>query len=547
MSEEELTPLAQDPADEPNPPTTREQLWERIRLTSKDEFILKEMVRLGFWDESRGTGKAPSKLIKDIGRLEREVQALAGEKSRLADRERLLREIRQRRLAEAKQKREETKARRERERQARAAAWAETQKTEIVYLGEGVSAGLGYGDGDERRRGDDARLRSNGIPVIGSGGELADAMGISLRELRFLAFRRKVAETHHYRRFRIPKKTGGERLISAPMPRLKGAQRWILEHILEPVPVHEAAHGFVKERNIVTNAQVHCRKDVVINLDLKDFFPSITYRRVKGLFRALGYCEEVATVAALICTEPEVTEIELDGVTRFVERGERRLPQGSPASPAITNLLCRRLDRRLAGLADSLSFAYTRYADDLTFSALDEPGAAPCELSKRVGKILRATRGIVEHEDFQVHPEKTRIMRKGARQEVTGLTVNDRPNVDRKIRRRLRALIFQIEEGGFEGKTWPGVPAGAPPGKLLQCLLGYAAFVRMVDEEEGREMLDRLRAVMPQTGVSLPPDPVYPNKVPSWTRQAEEAEGGADNEAQPAEGKKSLWQRLKFW
>ena len=545
MSEEPLRPLAEDPADEPHPPTTREQLWERIRLTSKDEFILKEMVRLGFWDESKGTGKAPAKLIKDIGRLEREVQALAGEKSRLEDRDRLLREIRKRRLAEAKQKREETKARRETERRERAAAWAETCKTEIVYLGEGVSAGLGYGDGDPRREGDDARLRSNGLPILKSAGELAGAMGISLGELRFLAFHRKVAETNHYRRFRIPKKTGGERLISAPMPRLKAAQRWILEHVLEPVPIHDAAHGFVKERNIVTNARVHCRKDVVINLDLKDFFPSITYRRVKGLFRALGYAEEVATVLALLCTEPEVTEIELDGVTRFVQRGERHLPQGSPASPAITNLLCRRLDRRLSGLAASQGFAYTRYADDLTFSALKEPGAAPDALPKRVGKILRATRGIVEHEDFRVHPEKTRIMHKGARQEVTGLTVNERPNLDRKTRRRLRALLFQIEKDGLDGKSWAHLPQSASSGKLMQCLLGYAAFAAMVDGAEGRDWTRRLRAVLAETGVRLPADPVYPERTPSWTAKDEPESSSGGEEI--AGDRKSWWQRLKFW
>lgn len=555
---DELRPLATDPADEPNPPTSREELWERIRLTSRDEFILKEMVRLGFWDAKQGKGKAPAKLIQDIGRLEREVAELAGEKSRLEDRARLLKEIRQRRMAEAKKKREETKARREQERQERAAAWRETQKTEVVYLGEGVSAGLGYGEHDERRQGDDGRLRAHGLPQIGGADELAEAMGIRLGELRFLAFQRKVAETNHYRRFLVPKKTGGERLISAPMPRLKAAQRWVLENVLEKVPVHDAAHGFVKDRNIVTNARLHCGQDVVINLDLKDFFPTVTYRRVKGLFRSLGYSEEIATVLGLICTEPEITEIELDGVTRFVQRGPRRLPQGSPASPALTNLICRRLDRRLQGLAESLGFVYSRYADDLTFSAKDGAGAETGDLSRRVGKVLRACRGIVEHEDFLVHPGKTRIMHKGSRQEVTGLTVNEKPNLDRKTRRRLRAVLFQLEKDGPDGKFWPGVGSDAAPGKLLQSLLGYAAFTQMVDLDEGRELVRRLRAVMQETGVQLPPAPTYPEKVPSWKQKdaaqdsedlppAEDDTRAGDEDHSEAQGKKSLWQRLKFW
>lgn len=189
-------------------------------------------------------------------------------------------------------------------------------------------------------------------------------------------------------RFTIPKKSGGERLISAPMPRLKRAQYWVLDNILARAPLHDAAHGFAPERSILTNARNHVGRDVVINLDLKDFFPTLTYARVKGLFEALGYAEAVAIPLALLCTEPDVDEVTLDGERHFIADGPRLLPQGAPTSPAITNLICRKLDRRLMGLSRTLGFVYSRYADDLTFSGSGEA-------VKKIGTLLKAVHGIV--------------------------------------------------------------------------------------------------------------------------------------------------------
>ena len=141
------------------------------------------------------------------------------------------------------------------------------------------------------------------------------------------------------------------------MPRLKAAQEWVLRNVLDRVEAHDAAHGFRAGRSIVTNAEPHVGADAVVNLDLEDFFPSIGYRRVRGVFRAIGYSEAAATVFALLCTAADVEEVELDGERYYVEVSERRLPQGAPSSPAITNVLCRRLDRRLAAIAADLGFA----------------------------------------------------------------------------------------------------------------------------------------------------------------------------------------------
>ena len=124
-----------------------------------------------------------------------------------------------------------------------------------------------------------------------------------------------------------------------PMPRLKKAQRWLLDEILSKVKAHPAAHGFTKDRNIVSNASPHVGARVVVNLDLSDFFPTLGYRRVRGMFRKLGYSEQAATIFALLATEPDTAQVELDGQRYHVALGERRLPQGAPTSSAVTNAI----------------------------------------------------------------------------------------------------------------------------------------------------------------------------------------------------------------
>jgi RNA-directed DNA polymerase len=198
----------------------------------------------------------------------------------------------------------------------------------------------------------------------------------------------------------------------------------------------------------------------------------------------------VATALALLCTEPEIDEVELDGETYFVARGPRHLPQGSPASPGITNLLCRRLDRRLEGLAQSLGFTYTRYADDLTFSAKGYNAS-----SVNVGKLLRAVADIIKHEGFDLHPDKTRVMRRGRRQEVTGVVVNDQMGVDRETLRKFRATLYQIEKDGPAGKKW-----GSGATNLLSAIHGYASFVAQVDPDKGRALLAQVGRIHDKYG-----------------------------------------------
>ncbi len=455
-------------------PRSRQELYEMIRNSSREEFILNEMKRLGFWNTEGGLPKLSEELIKKKGAANREMQDLLKKKRIWQNKEKLLKEMRKKRMAEAKARRTETKAKRERIRAEKAEAWKQKQENDIIYLGEGVSAGLNEKESDKNK------LKALGLPVYSDVKELASSMNLTLGKIRYLSYHRKVSKTSHYKRFRIKKKTGGERIISAPMLHLKNAQHWILENVLYKINVDENAHGFVPQRSILTNAEKHVGNEFLVNIDLKDFFPSLNFKRVKGLFVAMGYSEQIATIFSLMCTEPEMDEVELDGENYFVARGERILPQGAPTSPAITNLVCHRLDKRMKGLAKKFGFTYSRYADDMTFSkaAADEDGFK---------KLMWAVRQIVKDENFTIHPDKVHIMRKGSRREVTGIVVNEKLSVSRKKLKNFRAVLHKIEKTrSLDGINWG---KGSP----MNAIFGFANFVRMVDPEKGNVLMDKVK------------------------------------------------------
>jgi RNA-directed DNA polymerase len=463
-------------------PRTRQDLYDKIRQSSKEEFILDEMIRLGFWAANGEIPNDPADEIRRRSEINRELDTLRAENRSLHNEEALKKAALKLRMAESRRKQQETKERRECERQARAIAWQAQQASAIGYLGQGVSGGLNLTSSNLDR------LQQHRLPILHDANDLAVAMGIPIGQLRFLSFSRSVATISHYVRFKIPKKTGGVRDISAPLPRLKQAQQWILDNILDQVVLHPTAHGFRRGRSIVTNAQPHVGALVVINLDLQNFFPSISYRRVKGIFCSLGYSEAIATILGLICTEPDVTEVVLDGKSYYIAQTDRHLPQGAPSSPALTNLLCRRLDRRLAGLASDRGFVYTRYADDLTFSTADS------EKMREIGNILKGTQGIVAHEGLTVHPDKTRVLRQSQQQEVTGVVVNQKLNVDRSTLKRFRATLYQIEKDGLAGKQWG---QGAD---LLQSIQGFAHYIAMVNPSKGSEFLAQVQRIQKKYG-----------------------------------------------
>ncbi|MHC4780020.1 MAG: reverse transcriptase family protein [Planctomycetota bacterium] len=259
------------------------------------------------------------------------------------------------------------------------------------------------------------------------------------RNLNFLAYHKK----DPYRVHRIPKRGGGFRTIHEPCPALKVVQRKILHELLDKVILHRCCHGFAKKRSIVSNARCHEGRELVVCMDLRDFFPTITFARVFGFFNSLGFSSSDAGLLARLTTF------------------EGRLPQGAPTSGGLANLIARRLDRRLAGLAEKAGATYSRYADDLAFSG-----------PQAILKILPTVRKIATEEGFSVAEEKTRIMRRGSRQKVCGVVVNERAHLPRETRRRIRAMMHRasLPEDRRAG------PAPSPT-----TLQGFKGLVRMFE------------------------------------------------------------------
>lgn len=263
--------------------------------------------------------------------------------------------------------------------------------------------------------------------------ELASLLEVPYSILVYLIYRSKAPL--RYREFSIPKRSGGVRIITTPTKSLKILQSklsQILQLVYKPKP---AAHGFLLKRSIVSNAQEHCKRRLILNIDLHDFFPSINFGRVRGLFIAkpYGLPESVATVIAQICCF------------------NNQLPQGAPTSPIISNMVCSRLDTQLQSFARTHKLTYTRYADDITLSTFKS--AFPDEVcsfvngSLQLGDILTA---IVVSNGFDINNNKVHLQRWDSHQEVTGLTVNRKPNVRRSYIRQIRAMLHAWKVHGLE-------------------------------------------------------------------------------------------------
>jgi hypothetical protein len=330
-----------------------------------------------------------------------------------------------------------------------------------------------------------------GVPAIATVAELADWLRLDASELEWFADlkglnrRPRVTEPlRHYRYRWFEKRSGGVRLIEAPKPRLKALQRRILSGILDRIPAHAAVHGFVRGRSIRTFAEPHAGKNIVLRMDLQDFFPSVRRTRVQALFRTLGYPEGVADLLGGIATT---------GAPRALFQGrnaelralyeQTHLPQGAPTSPAIANACCYRLDCRLAGLANAAGAAYTRYADDLAFSG--EGGFA-----RGVERFAAHVGAVVFEEGLAVNFRKTRTMRQGLRQHLAGLVVNERVNVKRTEFDRLKAILTNCARHGAEAENREGRP------EFRAHLEGRVAFVASINAARGAKLRELLHRVI---------------------------------------------------
>jgi hypothetical protein len=320
---------------------------------------------------------------------------------------------------------------------------------------------------------DEAQLARYGLPVWQTEEALAAALELELKALRHFSIHSAKDRGTHYVTFAIPKRSGGERLIMAPKARLKRLQRRLNALLVSKLPVSEFAHGFRNGHSVRSNAEPHVGRSVILQLDLKDFFGSIHFGRVRGLLIALGYGYPVATVLAALMTDSPRQPVVVGETRYFPPAGPRACPQGAPTSPGLSNAVVVKMDRRLAGLARRYGFAYTRYADDLTFSGDDIAAAHALRL---------LAQRVVEEEGFALNQSKTRLTRSGSRQTVTGVVVNDVLGLSRQERRRLRAAIHRYASAHAAGNVDPA---------RLARLDGKVAYVFMLNAGQARRLAPR--------------------------------------------------------
>ncbi len=318
-------------------------------------------------------------------------------------------------------------------------------------------------------------LEQHGLPLLKTEADLLSWLGLKRRKDLLRLLRPGCGSGAPYVEFSIPKAKGGTRLISAPRAPLKKLQRRILDEILAKLPTHSASHGFVRGRSVVSNAKPHVGAGLVLKMDLRDFFPTIHYRRVCGLFLRIGYSAEVAALLAGLCTHRGKLS---DGYVLW----PGVLPQGAPTSPAIANLLCRRLDARLTGLARGLGGVYTRYADDLTFSFQAVP-------DKGIGRFAWWVDQVCQQEGFIENAGKRRVLRPQNQQRITGIVVNSGLHIPRAARHRFRALLHNVRHDGLAAQA-----RGRKDFRAY--LLGFASYLRMVQPKVGKALLAEVRAVL---------------------------------------------------
>ena len=361
-----------------------------------------------------------------------------------------------------------------------------------------------------RRPAPPAWLAALALPALPALGDLAQWLGLSVSELDWFADRWRLpalppTSLQHYHYRWVAKRSGGWRLIEIPKPRMRCMQQKILRELLDRVPLHAAAHGFRQGHSCVTHAALHSGKRVLIRMDLKNFFPSIPAARVQALFAKLGYSASVAGALARLCVNrtPAAVFREHDidqGMAKGKDKGamlngtsamawaERQvfrtphLPQGSPCSPALANLCAYRLDLRLESLAASVGALYSRYADDLAFSG-------GRELERAADRFHAQVAAIAIEEGFGVNTRKTRIMRAGTRQQLTGIVVNRHPNVLRSEFDTLKAILNNCVRQG------PASQNHAQHPQFRQFLEGKVAWVSALNPARGAKLQGMLDAI----------------------------------------------------
>ncbi|MFW2487323.1 reverse transcriptase domain-containing protein [Clostridium chromiireducens] len=493
----------------------RQDYREIVNQMGKKEFTLLKMQEYGFWpknlptpyerqeNETQEEYAHRKSLIKKYEKIIKQISDLYNEKDKINqklrelkkrynetwDYEKIRSDVAKAIMEESIARRKERKEKRALEKEQKSEDWKKEKERRIVFIGKGYSNSLFDKESDTER------LLSLGLPIIEDDKEISDLFEIEYTKLRFLAFHRDVVTLDHYHRYTIPKKKGGERNIAAPKSILKNVQRKILEKILSKIPVSHYAHGFLRGRSVVSGAKAHAidekhviiedsrisknidtersaqeRVPLLINIDIEDFFGTITFERVRGMFKSFGYSGYVSSLLAMLCTYCERMPIEVRGEIKYVKTSNRILPQGSPASPMITNIICGKLDKRLSGMALKNNCGYTRYADDMSFSFKQEIN------KQELRNFIGLTSKIVMEEGFKINHKKTHFLRNNNRQCITGIVINNHKiGVPKKWIKTLRAAIYNSKKLIKSGEKVPM--------STINEISGMVSWIKSVNEE----------------------------------------------------------------
>lgn len=336
---------------------------------------------------------------------------------------------------------------------------------------------------------------------LSSARDVAFLLEIPYKRLAFHLYQTR--DEDKYEIFHVKKRGGGERIIYAPSTAIKLIQRKLNDVLQNVYHIKPPVHAYVRSRSILTNAKIHANKRWVFNIDLKDFFPSINFGRVRGMFHANPYNLplEVATVLAQICCAYNL------------------LPQGAPTSPIVSNMLCGKLDSQLTQLAKINRCFYSRYADDITFSTSLK--MFPTPISKFIA-ISKAEVGdelenIIVQNGFVINRDKVRLQPKYRRQEVTGLVVNEFPNIKRTYIKEVRAMLHSWEVRGideahiyhyenYENRKTRNPDLEQPDfRKILKGKIQFIGMVRGKKDKIFKSMIEKYYALASQeSGVKIP-------------------------------------------
>ncbi len=359
-----------------------------------------------------------------------------------------------------------------------------------------------------------------GTPIrIALPGELADEaallayLGLGARELKKIWYYRG----RMYRHFSIARGPNKVRMISAPDARLKFFQRKLADKLTELYRPRNPVHGFVAARSVKTNALAHLHRRFVINIDLKDFFPTISQNRVEGMLSSLGINARVAEIIARICCN------------------NGHLPQGAPSSPVLSNMICFRLDKNLMGIAKEARCIYTRYADDITFSSHQPPTALFETTLPPAGRFspdlfVTKLRNVFQQNGFAINPDKAHYADRHSRRIVTGVKVNELLNIDRRYVRNIRAVLHSIETLGIKAaeKKFHDKHGGRsglaahPRGKI-----SFLTHIKGQSDPVVRSITLRFNKCFPTRPIKVTPTPAEILDRAVWVVEHSEGQGTA--------------------